>query len=103
MLVSVTERTREIGIRRALGATRRSVLWQFLIEASVLSSLGGVIGVGLAFSFIALMQAINVQAVIVGWAVILGMGFSSLIGLSAGFLPALKAANLDVIDALRYE
>ena len=103
MLVSVTERTREIGIRRALGATRRSVLWQFLIEASVLSSLGGLVGIGLAFSLIALMQALNVQAVIVGWAVILGIGFSSVIGLSAGFLPALKAANLDVIDALRYE
>ncbi len=103
MLVSVTERTREIGIRRAMGATRRSVLFQFLIEASVLSSMGGLVGVLLSFLLIALMQALNMQALVVSWAVLLGIGFSSIIGLSAGFLPALKAANLDVIDALRYE
>jgi putative ABC transport system permease protein len=103
MLVSVTERTREIGIRRALGATRRNILWQFLIEAIVLSVLGGIIGVWFAYSAVYILQKFNVPAVMESWAVILGLGFSGLVGVVAGFLPALKAAGLDVIDALRYE
>ncbi len=103
MLVSVTERTREIGIRRALGATQHSILWQFLIEAIVLSLLGGVIGVGFAYSAVFILQKFQVPAVTESWAVGLGIGFSAMVGVAAGFLPAMKAARLNVIDALRYE
>ncbi|BDU78645.1 ABC transporter permease [Mesoterricola sediminis] len=104
MLVSVTERTREIGVRRALGATRHSVLMQFLTEAVVLSILGGLIGVGLAYLIIWILKYFAVlPAVAEPWAVALGLGFSGVVGIIAGFLPALKAAKLDVIDALRYE
>ncbi len=103
MLVSVTERTREIGVRRALGATRRNILWQFLIEAIVLSVFGGLIGVAFAFGAIQILQHFKVPAIIEGWSIALGLGFSGVVGVVAGFLPALKAARLDVIDALRYE
>ncbi len=103
MLVSVTERTREIGVRRALGATQRNILWQFLVEAVVLSIFGGLLGVAFAMSAIGILQKFQVPAVTESWAVLLGLGFSGLVGVVAGFLPALKAARLDVIDALRYE
>ena len=103
MLVSVTERTREIGIRRALGATQRSILWQFLTEAIVLATLGGLLGAALALVTIAILQKVQVPAVVEPWAVLLGIGFSCGVGVLAGFLPALKAAKLKVIDALRYE
>lgn len=104
MLVSVTERTREIGIRRALGATRRKVLWQFLTEAVVLSILGGILGIIAAMVTIWVLKSFTpLPAVAMPWAVALGLGFSVIVGVLAGFLPALKASNLDVIDALRYE
>ena len=103
MLVSVTERTREIGVRRALGATQHNILWQFLTEAIVLSVLGGLIGVLFAFTAVSILQRFQVPAVTESWAVLLGLGFSGAVGVVAGFLPALKAARLDVIDALRYE
>ncbi|HJV49525.1 MAG TPA: ABC transporter permease [Geothrix sp.] len=103
MLVSVTERTREIGMRRAVGATRHQVLWQFLTEAVTLSSLGGLMGMGAGLASISVLQRFQLPAVAEVWAVALGLFFSGVVGVVAGFLPALKAARLDVIDALRYE
>ena len=104
MLVSVTERTREIGVRRAMGATRRTVLLQFLTEAVLLSVMGGLLGVALAIAAVGLLSRVaSIAAVTEGWSVALGLGFSAFVGIAAGFLPALKASRLDVIDALRYE
>lgn len=104
MMVSVTERTREIGIRLAIGAHGRDVLTQFLIEAGLLSSLGGVMGV------IVGITASQLVAYYLGWPVLVSMfwagiavGFSAMIGIFFGFYPAKKAAQLDPIDALRYE
>jgi putative ABC transport system permease protein len=106
MLVSVTERTREIGICKAIGAERHHILLQFLIEAVVLSLLGGIAGIALGYGFGALAAAAipgfppaNVPL----WAVGLAFGFSAGVGVLFGILPAAKAANLDPIDALRYE
>lgn len=106
MLVSVTERTREIGICKAIGAKRHHILLQFLIEAIVLSLIGGVIGIALGYGLGALAAAsipnfppANVPL----WAVGLAFGFSAFVGVLFGILPAAKAANLDPIDALRYE
>ncbi|GLH71848.1 multidrug ABC transporter substrate-binding protein [Geothrix limicola] len=103
MLVSVTERTREIGMRRAVGATQHQVLWQFLTEAVALSTLGGLLGVFFGLAAITILQRFQFPAVAEVWAVMLGLFFSGMVGVVAGFLPALKAARLDVIDALRYE
>lgn len=106
MLVSVTERTREIGICKAIGAKRHHILLQFLIEAVVLSLLGGVIGIALGYGLGAIAAAsipgfppANVPL----WAVGIAFGFSAFVGILFGILPASKAANLDPIDALRYE
>ena len=104
MLVSVTERTREIGIRLAVGARGGDVLTQFLIEAVLLCLFGGLLGTGLAFGFAAVASALAPFEVTVGLdVVLLAVVFSAAIGVFFGFYPARKAARLDPIDALRYE
>ena len=104
MLVSVTERTREIGVRRALGARRHDILVQFLAEASFLSLAGGVLGVAIG------MSSAQVITNLARWptqvqpqVVLLALGFASLVGVFFGWYPARRAAYLDVIESLRYE
>jgi putative ABC transport system permease protein len=104
MLVSVTERTREIGIRLAIGALEREVLMQFLVEAVVLSSFGGIIGITLAIaSSVWLSGLLRVPFVFNAGVCVLAFLFSAAIGVIFGYFPALKAARLDPIDALRHE
>lgn len=104
MLVSVTERTREIGVRKALGATRRAILFQFLVEALVLCALGGVLGVAAGFgSAEVVTQLYGRDTAVAPAAVVVAMGFSVAIGLFFGIWPARRASLLDPIDALRYE
>lgn len=105
MLVSVTERTKEIGIRKAIGATRSAIVFQFLSEAMALTLLGGLIGVGisLAISNLLLLLLPSLPAKVELWMILLSLGTSLAIGLIFGVLPARKAAKLDPIEALRYE
>jgi len=104
MLVSVTERTREIGIRLAIGALERDVLAQFLIEAVVLSLTGGLIGIalGIVGSYLAVPR-LDVPFVFNPTVVMVAFGFSGAVGMIFGFFPARKAARLDPIEALRHE
>jgi putative ABC transport system permease protein len=104
MLVSVTERTREIGIRLAIGALEREVLLQFLVEAVVLSSFGGIIGIAVAVAAsFGLASLMNMPAVLNPGIMLLAFLFSAAVGVIFGFFPARKAARLDPIEALRYE
>ncbi len=104
MLVSVTERTKEIGVRKAIGASRREILWQFLIEAAVLTTIGGAIGVALGLAMASgASQAMGFPFLLpIGW-VAIAVGVSAGIGLVFGLYPANRAARLDPIEALRYE
>jgi putative ABC transport system permease protein len=105
MLVSVTERTREIGLRKALGAKRRHILLQFLIEAVVLSLIGGFVGIGIGVSStLAAVQMIeDFRAYVSPMTILLATGFSMAVGMFFGIYPATRAARLNPIDALRYE
>jgi putative ABC transport system permease protein len=104
MTISVTERTREIGVRKALGARRREILWQFLLEAVFLTSIGGVLGIVLGSGIGYLVHVLtNFPISLPWWSFALGIGFSATIGISFGMWPAFKASRLDPIDALRYE
>ncbi len=104
MMISVTERTREIGVRKALGGRRQEILIQFLAEAAVLTSVGGILGIligaGIGIS-VNLLTGFPVS--LPWWAFAMGLGFSASVGIIAGMVPAVRAARLDPIEALRYE
>jgi len=104
MLVSVTERTREIGVRKAIGGRRRDITWQFLLEAMTLTGAGGIIGILVAAAIAMAIRLITSwNAIVPIWAVALGLTVSIGIGLIFGVWPAVKAARLDPVEALRYE
>ena len=104
MMVSVTERTREIGIRKAIGATYNSIMLQFLIESTMISILGGIIGIGIGIgAAMAISKFGGFTTVISSLSIAASFGFSLFVGIFFGMLPAQKAARLDPIDALRYE
>jgi putative ABC transport system permease protein len=104
MLVSVTERTKEIGIRKALGARRRNILWQFMVEAVTLALVGGSIGIIMgALIAQVIAQVSPLPAAVEAWSVGLALLVSSSVGIFFGIFPAMKAARLNPIEALRYE
>ena len=104
MMVSVTDRTREIGLRKAVGATRREILWQFLVESATLTLLGGLLGivVGLGMGQV-LKRVIGLESAVPLWSALLATGVSIAIGLAFGLYPANRAARMDPVEALRHE
>jgi putative ABC transport system permease protein len=104
MLVTVTERTKEIGIRKAVGAKERHILWQFLLESVIISGVGGAIGVLLGFGGAAVVpMMLPMPTTVSAYSVLLSMSFAGFVGIFFGFYPAWRAAMLDPVDALRYE
>ncbi len=104
MMISVTERTREIGVRKALGATRATILWQFLVEAVTLTGIGAFIGLFLGWlGTLALRVATPIAASIPAWSILTALIASAFTGMLFGMLPAMRASKLDPVDALRYE
>jgi len=104
MMISVTERTREIGVRKALGARRREILWQFLVEAVFLTSAGGLLGILFGSSIgLGVHWLSGFPVSLPWWSFALGIGFSASVGIFFGLFPAFKASRLDPIEALRYE
>ena len=104
MLMTVSERTREIGLRKSLGARRRDILWQILTESITLSTFGGVIGTGLGFLVAyGISQVSPLPAIVEPWSVALGISMTAIVGLFFGLYPAMRAASLDPIEALRRE
>jgi putative ABC transport system permease protein len=104
MLMVVSERTREIGLRKALGARRRDIVWQILTESVTLSIFGGLVGIGLGFGLALLISKLSpLPASVQAWSVMMGIGITALVGLFFGLYPAMRAASLDPIEALRRE
>jgi len=104
MMISVTERTREIGVRKALGATRRAVMWQFLVEAATLTLVGGVIGMAVGWGISVLLHTFTpVPSYVPLASIFVALGMAALTGVLFGIYPASKAARLDPVEALRYE
>jgi putative ABC transport system permease protein len=104
MLMVVSERTREIGLRKALGARRRDIVWQILTESVTLSIFGGMVGITLGFGLAVLISKLSpLPAAVQLWSVVMGIGITAMVGLFFGLYPAMRAASLDPIEALRRE